>query len=150
MPNPYNLTEESAGIYSFITDHGFGYMLYSIDNTNNLGLGDFPCTAYTFGFDIKDESIKEIPYDVRVEATVVCFIVMVLSSKRNCVMYAGSPKDGKQAERIRLFDLWFARNRKTFDKIERHYRTTTKDNQAVLLIRSDCEIKNHIIQIFLS
>jgi hypothetical protein len=150
LPIPYNLSHPFPGYYSFQTDHGLIYSIYCIDATESFGLDEsFGHTVFHFGLYLENPPLK-IPVDVRVEITVVDFVANQLSNNKNCVIYAGSPEGNKEKLRMRLFEFWYSRCKHKFENIERHYRTTSKNNQAAMLIRKDCEHKAIIIDLFKS
>ncbi|MCZ8215552.1 MAG: DUF6169 family protein [Cyclobacteriaceae bacterium] len=110
MPNPYNLTFTSEGFYSFTTDLNSVYLLYLVDNTDLFGLSGSGTIIYEFGFAV-DGNRMDFSKDPRVEATIIQFISDFFERFNNdAILYVTDQSDGRQAERKRMFDLWFTRN----------------------------------------
>ena len=150
MPNPYSLTTDFDGFHSFVTDHELTYSIYCIDSSESFGLEEgHQCTIFQFGLNLETE-VPKIPNDSRVEETVLSFISEKMSNNRNCIVYAGSPVGNKEKLRVRLFEWWFIRGRERLKDVEKYYRETANNNQAVLLIRNDCEFKEFIVSLFQS
>jgi hypothetical protein len=110
LPNRYNLSFTSEGFYSFTTDLNSVYLIYLVDNTDLFGLSGRGVNIYEFGFAI-DGDRPDSGKDPRVEATIIQFISDFFeSTNNNAILYVTDQSDGRQAERKRIFDIWFTRN----------------------------------------
>jgi len=120
---PYKVSSVDNG-YEFTTGNNLTYSVYFIDITDTF---QSQVKVYSFGFGLVNYS-GEIPPDERVGHTVTKILDDFFFINDDIILYVPMESDGKEKERLRLFDIWWATYRKYFvcqnlkkDRIEFKY-----------------------------
>jgi hypothetical protein len=122
---PYNISVVDNG-YEFVTDNNLTYAVYFIDITETF---QSQVKVYSFGFGLVNHE-GEIPYDERVGHTITKTLDDFFCVNDDIILYVPMESDGKEKERLRLFDIWWASYKKYFlcqnldkDRIEFKYES---------------------------
>ena len=122
---PYNISVVNNG-YEFRTDNHLTYSVYFIDITDTFNL---QVRVFSFGFGLVNHS-GEIPSDERVGHTITKILDDFFCANDDIILYVPLESDGKEKERVRLFDIWWASYNKYLvcdnlvkDRIEFKYET---------------------------
>ena len=109
MLAPYNISVVNNG-YEFSTDNDLTYSAYFIDITETF---QSTVRVYSFGFGLVNHD-GEILYDERVGHTVTKILDDFFCTNDDIILYVPMESDGKEKERLRLFDIWWASYKKYF------------------------------------
>jgi hypothetical protein len=122
---PYNISVVDNG-YEFTTKNNLTYSVYFIDITETF---QSQVKVYSFGFGLVNHT-GEIPPDERVGHTVTKILDDFFCVNDDIILYVPMESDGKENERLRLFDIWWATYKKYFvcenlvkDRIEFRYES---------------------------
>jgi hypothetical protein len=99
---PYDFTVIDNG-YEFTTSNALTYSVYFIDVTETF---NSEVNVFSFGFGIEGYH-GEIPQDGRVGQTIAKILDDFFLRYDDIILYVPSESDGKEKERLRLFDIWW-------------------------------------------
>jgi hypothetical protein len=107
LSNPYSyLYHAETGYYTFKTGNGLVYQVYFTDGSGYFEA--YPEIApyfFMFGFLVLDS--KEALPDESVWATIYHILVDVFANSNKVLLFVCDTKDDKQAQRHRLFSVWY-------------------------------------------
>ncbi len=154
MLNPYKLTANADGTYSFVTDEAIDYVLtmddasYYVDNLPPI------FKIYEFGFYPKKNIISDgnkgkSPIDSRIKNTIEYFLLEYLKDSNNSLLVVYESLDAKHEARFRLFNRWF-KNKKSegLEKYDKRIEVEGSEYPTLgsLIIHSENEYKVAILQ----
>ncbi len=115
--NPYKYKQVSDKDYRFLNSEGIEYQVYFSDGSGYFEIHLFSINVEIFGFKPLSNSYSN--NDNRVEETIIYILVKYLFEKQPIIMFVCDEKDKRQANRSRLFNIWFNKyNDDSFEKID--------------------------------
>jgi uncharacterized protein YlaI len=115
--NPYEYKRVNDKDYRFLNADGIEYQVYFSDGSGYFEHHPFANFVEIFGFRPLSDSYSI--YDKRVAETVVCILIEFFIKNEPIITFVCDEKDRRQADRSRLFNLWFNKyNDDSFEKID--------------------------------
>jgi Family of unknown function (DUF6169) len=115
--NPYEYKRVNDKDYRFLNADGIEYQVYFSDGSGYFEHHPFANFVEIFGFRPLSDSYSI--YDKRVAETVVCILIEFFIKNEPIIIFVCDEKDRRQANRSRLFNLWFNKyNDDSFEKID--------------------------------
>lgn len=115
--NPYDYKQVDNKDYRFLNADGIEYQVYFSEGSGHFEHHPFANYVEIFGF--RPLSDNYSVYDKRVAETVVSILIKYIIKNDFIIIFVCDEKDKRQANRSRLFDLWFNKyNDDNFEKID--------------------------------
>jgi Family of unknown function (DUF6169) len=115
--NPYEYKQVNDKDYRFSNSDGIEYQVYFSDGSGYFEHHPFASRVEIFGF--RPILYSYSVYDRRVAETVVYILIKYFFKTELIVIFVCDEKDKRQANRSRLFNLWFNKyNDDSFEKID--------------------------------
>lgn len=115
--NPYDYKQVNDKDYRFLNADGIEYQVYFSDGSGYFEHHPFANFVEIFGFRPLSDSYSV--YDKKVAETVVCILIKYFINNNFIITFVCDEKDRRQANRSRLFNLWFNKySDDSFEKID--------------------------------
>ena len=101
--SPYYITQENDNGFHFKTDLGINYIIF-FDEERPYGECD------TYQFIIQKLDNKPSPHDPKVEQTILAILNEFFEEHLDVLLYMCDDSDGREANRTRLFLVWFKKH----------------------------------------
>ena len=101
--SPYHITLENDNGFHFKTDLGIHYIIF-FDEERPYGECD------TYQFIIQKLDNKPSPHDPKVEQTILAILNEFFEEHLDVLLYMCDDSDGREANRNRLFLVWFKKH----------------------------------------
>ena len=122
--NPHKFRKIAENEFRFINSSKSEYQVYFSDGSSYFENEKFSEKVNVFGF--RPLSTSKPKVDKRTIETIVYILVNQLLISENIVLYVCDEKDYRQANRNKLFDLWFKKyNNGYFEKFNLVFFETT-------------------------
>ncbi len=115
--NPYDYKQINDKDYRFLNADGIEYQVYFSDGSGYFE--HYPFAEYVEIFGFRPLSDSYSVYDKRVAETVAFILIQCFSKNDLILTFVCDEKDKRQANRSRLFNLWFNKySNDSFEKID--------------------------------